>query len=99
MIRASQGGVQQMKEFLAKEQKDRDKAILEKNKMTEGFKPNVYTYARLVFKMEQVNVQIHEKEEQVGKKPPLYDFSSFAISYESRLELEQKTLQNHFAAR
>ena len=45
-----------MKEFLAQEYVDREKVIREKNKMTEGFKSNVYQYARIIVKVEQINI-------------------------------------------
>ena len=56
MIKASQGGIQSMKEFLAQEYVEREKVIREKNKLIEGFKPNVYLYARVIIKVEQVNI-------------------------------------------
>ena len=56
MIRASKDGIQGMKEFLAKEEIEREKAIREKNKMTDGFKASIYSYARLTFKCEQLNI-------------------------------------------
>ena len=99
MIAASQGGIQAMREFLAKEHRQREKAVAEKNTMAEGFRPSNYQFARVVLKFEQLNIQIHEKEEQVGKKPPLYDFASVQPSYETRLELGKRKLQNHFGAR
>ena len=67
--------------------------------MAEGFRASNYQFARVVLKFEQLNIQIHEKEDRVGKKPPLYDFSSIRPSYETRLELGKKKLQNHFGAR
>ena len=41
-----------MKEFLAKEHMDRDKAVREKNKTMDGFKSNVYQYAQLTVKFD-----------------------------------------------
>lgn len=64
MINASQGGIQGIKEFLAKENMDREKQVREKDKLMDGFKPNVYQFARLAIKIEQINVQIHETEEE-----------------------------------
>ena len=64
MINASQGGIQGIKEFLAKENMDREKQVREKDKVMDGIKPNVYQFARLAIKIEQINVQIHETEEE-----------------------------------
>ena len=52
MIKASQGGIQSMREFLLKEHLETEKAIKEKNKMTDGFKPTNYQHARIVVKLE-----------------------------------------------
>lgn len=46
-----------------------------------------------------MNIQIHEKEEQAGKKPPLYDLTAVQPAYETRLELGRRKLRNHFGAR
>ena len=53
-----------MKEFLAKENMEREKQVREKDKIMDGFKPNVYQYARLAIKIEQITIQIHETEEE-----------------------------------
>ena len=44
-----------MKEFLAKENMEREKQVREKDKVMDGFKPNVYSYARLAIKFEQIS--------------------------------------------
>ena len=99
MIKASQGGIQAVKEFLAKEQTEREKAVREKDKVMDGFKPNVYQYARLTLKFDQFTVQIHETDDQSNKKPPLYDLTSRQVSYESTLTLGQRKLRNRIGMR
>ena len=78
---------------------DQEKAVREKNKTMDGFKPTVYQYAQLTVKIDQFTLQIHENEDEAPKKPPLYDLTTRHIAYESILRLNERKLFNRIGMR